>query len=80
VLGALSGPQREALTPLVEGLVAALTRLRLDQRARGEVPPDGWLCRLCDFGACGRPDGRCPAAGVAGAAPQEIRGGRRGDR
>ena len=24
-----------------------------------------WLCRLCDMEACGRDDGRCPAASAA---------------
>jgi DNA-binding MarR family transcriptional regulator len=68
VLGALTAAQRAELTPLVEDLVAALTRQRLDQRARGEVPSDGWLCRLCDVDACGRRDGRCPAASVVSGA------------
>ena len=25
-----------------------------------------WICRLCDTGACGRPEGRCPVAAEAG--------------
>jgi DNA-binding MarR family transcriptional regulator len=71
VLDDLTPAQRRALTPLVEDLLAALTRQRLDQRARGDVPADGWLCRLCDFVACGRPDGRCPAAIAASAARRD---------
>jgi hypothetical protein len=39
--------------------------LKLDERASQNAPPSGWLCRLCDFGACGRSDGRCPAAARA---------------
>ena len=25
----------------------------------------GWICRLCDLQACGRPQGECPAANAA---------------
>jgi DNA-binding MarR family transcriptional regulator len=79
VLDVLEPGQRAALTPLVEDLVAALTRQRLDHRAGGQVPPDGWLCRLCDFDACGRPDDRCPAASaVSDTVPAEPRASRRG--
>jgi MarR family transcriptional repressor of emrRAB len=77
VLDVLEPGQRAALTTLVEDLLAALTRQRLDQRARGLVPPDGWLCRLCDFDACGRSDGRCPAARVvSGTVPADHDGPR----
>lgn len=65
VLGGLTGPQRRALTTMAERLTGDLVSLRLEQRAEGEVPAGGWLCRLCDFGACGRSEGRCPAAGTA---------------
>jgi len=29
----------------------------------GSPGGNGWMCRLCDLGACGRADGRCPVAG-----------------
>jgi DNA-binding MarR family transcriptional regulator len=34
------------------------------------LPPGayGWLCRLCDTGGCGRPEGHCPVANAATAA------------
>ena len=64
-LGALTEPQRRALTAMAERLTGDLATLRLEQRAAGELPAGGWLCRLCDFQACGRPEGRCPAAGRA---------------
>jgi MarR family transcriptional repressor of emrRAB len=60
--------QREGLSGLCELLVSGLTRRRLDQRAAGSEPTAGALCRLCDFGACGRSRGTCPAANVAGPA------------
>ncbi len=61
-LARLPAADRWALTALAEGLTADMARLRLEQRARGEEPPGGWMCRLCDLHACGRPEGRCPAA------------------
>jgi MarR family transcriptional repressor of emrRAB len=48
----------------IEATLEHLTEadLRLDERDRGATPAGGWLCRLCDFRACGRSVGRCPAA------------------
>jgi DNA-binding MarR family transcriptional regulator len=65
VLGGLTDAQRRTLTAVAERLTGDLAALRLEQRAEGELPAGGWLCRLCDFGACGRPEGRCPAAATA---------------
>lgn len=65
VLGGLSAAQRRALTAMAERLTGDLAALRLEERAGGELPTGGWLCRMCDFGACGRPEGRCPAAARA---------------
>jgi MarR family transcriptional regulator, negative regulator of the multidrug operon emrRAB len=62
VLAELSDQQRDELLAACELVVAHLTRDRLDQRAAGSAPPGGALCRLCDFAACGRPAGLCPAA------------------
>ena len=42
--------------------------VRAEMAADGDTPEDpvgGWLCRLCDFEACGRDRGLCPAAGAA---------------
>jgi len=44
------------LTRLVEARVAARVGRRRDE---GDSP--AWWCRTCDFSACGRPEGRCPA-------------------
>lgn len=67
-VGGLTAPQRRALTAMAERLTGDLAALRLKQRSVGELPAGGWLCRLCDFEACGRPEGRCPAAARAAAA------------
>jgi MarR family transcriptional repressor of emrRAB len=61
----LSKDQRVALSELCELLIVQLTERRLEQRAAGNPPASGALCRMCDFGACGRPDGTCPAAEAA---------------
>jgi DNA-binding MarR family transcriptional regulator len=67
LLEGLSNRQRTQLTSVCELLVANLTRQRLTQRANSSIPAGGALCRWCDFGACGRPAGNCPAALVAAA-------------
>ncbi|MDT5108692.1 MAG: hypothetical protein QOE20_582 [Mycobacterium sp.] len=58
----LTARQRSDLLHTCELVVANLTRQRLTQRAAGEQPAGGALCRMCDFAACGRPAGMCPAA------------------
>lgn len=67
LLEGLTDQQRVQLARCCEVLVANLTRHRLAQRASGVAPSGGALCRWCDFGACGRPAGRCPAAATASA-------------
>jgi DNA-binding MarR family transcriptional regulator len=61
-LGGLTNAERRSLTTLGERLTGDMAAVRLEERRRGDAPSGGWLCRLCDFGACGRPEGRCPAA------------------
>ena len=56
------------LQPLVDDLSSAeqetlcdlLNRMMAKVVAAKEGGP--WICRLCDIGACGRGEGRCPAA------------------
>ena len=64
VLDVLDDGERVALAGVLDKLVSAVVARRLDARAAG-VDPGGWLCRLCDPVACGRPQGRCPAANAA---------------
>lgn len=60
-LGALSLKEIDDLAPALDAMLAAVTRARLEERstqsARRQQP---WLCRICDFAACGRSDGNCP--------------------
>ena len=68
-LAGLSARERVQLTAITEKLIDAVVDERLEARAHGQVPPGGWLCRLCDPVACGRPDGECPAA-IASSRPR----------
>ena len=61
-LGGLTAAQRRQLTTACEAAVGSVTAQRLAMRAAGETPAGGALCRLCDFAACGRAEGRCPSA------------------
>jgi MarR family transcriptional regulator, negative regulator of the multidrug operon emrRAB len=63
-LEGLGSDDRRALLVLVETLIANVTVQRLSAREHGDEPT-GWLCRLCDFASCGRPQGQCPAANAA---------------
>jgi MarR family transcriptional repressor of emrRAB len=65
----LSERQRASLASLCEVLIADATRRRLEQRAAGARPTGGALCRMCDFAACGRDVGSCPAARTAAGIP-----------
>jgi DNA-binding MarR family transcriptional regulator len=57
--GRLSEDEARTLEELLDRLVAARVESRLERRTAGE--PGAWWCRTCDFAACGRPEGRCPA-------------------
>jgi DNA-binding MarR family transcriptional regulator len=60
----LSIAEARTLEALLDKLVSARVASRLERRRAGEN--GAWWCRTCDFAACGRPTGRCPAQ-VAGA-------------
>jgi len=51
----------------VDTLIATVTAQRLGAREHGDEP--GWLCRLCEFASCDRPQGECLAANAAQAIP-----------
>jgi DNA-binding MarR family transcriptional regulator len=57
----LTAEQRGQLHSLSSQVLASLVRAKV-QSGRSSR---GWTCRLCDLTACGRPDGRCPAASAA---------------
>jgi MarR family transcriptional repressor of emrRAB len=51
------------LEGLLAQLVAAQVSVRIERRLAGGSADDrsAWWCRTCNFAACGRPEGRCPA-------------------
>jgi DNA-binding MarR family transcriptional regulator len=67
LLDALDRDEQATFTRLLERVLGAETADRLAGYAAGTPPETGWLCRLCDPAACGRPDGRCPVASTAAA-------------
>lgn len=64
---ALSARERVELARACDTVITAVTEQRLAQRAKGAAPAGGALCRMCDFIACGRAVGDCPAARTASA-------------
>lgn len=68
IVDTLSDVERSQLESVLERLLATLTEQRVEARLAGAPPTGGWLCRLCDLGACGRDEGRCPTAAAARAA------------
>jgi DNA-binding MarR family transcriptional regulator len=55
-LADLAPAERQAAEDLLGRLVAAMVHTK---------EGGGWTCRLCDLTACGRAEGRCPAARAA---------------
>jgi DNA-binding MarR family transcriptional regulator len=66
LLAGLTPAERQELEPLVAKLVERVAAVRAHNRSQHGIG-SGWLCRSCDFAACGRPEGRCPAANAAAA-------------
>lgn len=64
VLERLGSDDRVGLLALTEMLVASITAVRIRTLAQADEPR-AWMCRLCDLGSCGRPQGECPAANAA---------------
>jgi MarR family transcriptional repressor of emrRAB len=67
--GGLEGAEAGALEALLARLVEARVAARVEQRHAGDAR--AWWCRTCDFAACGRPEGRCPAQVTAAALMSE---------
>lgn len=60
-LDALSPDEVENLAAVLDTMLTTVTIARAEERtARTIDRPRPWLCRLCDFDACGRSEGRCP--------------------
>jgi DNA-binding MarR family transcriptional regulator len=59
----LDSDQVAALEALVDQLIRTRVATRMTRRHGGGTGP--WWCRTCDFTACGRNTGRCPAHATA---------------
>jgi MarR family transcriptional repressor of emrRAB len=60
-LSALTSDQVDDLGAALDTMLTAITHARLEERStRSHDRPQPWLCRLCDFAACGRSEGNCP--------------------
>ncbi len=57
--GRLTAEEATTLEGLLAKLVEARVSSRIERRKAGES--GAFWCRTCDFAACGRPEGRCPA-------------------
>jgi MarR family transcriptional regulator, negative regulator of the multidrug operon emrRAB len=55
----LTTTESQTLEALLDKLVSARVASRLERRQ--EEKSGAWWCRICDFAACGRHEGRCPA-------------------
>ncbi|MRH88841.1 MarR family transcriptional regulator [Nocardia sp. SYP-A9097] len=65
-LSALSADEIDNLAAALDTMLTTVTLARAEQRsAPGNDRPQPWLCRLCDFAACGRSEGDCPVNNVA---------------
>ncbi len=59
-LSALDPDEVENLAAALDTMLTAVTLASVDGRsARSHDRPQPWLCRLCDFAACGRSEGNC---------------------
>ena len=60
-LSALSPDEIDNLAAALDTMLTTVTLARVEERtARTNDRPQPWLCRLCDFAACGRSEGNCP--------------------
>ena len=60
-LSPLSSDELDNLAAALDTMLTAVTLARAEERsARTNDRPQPWLCRLCDFAACGRSEGNCP--------------------
>lgn len=65
-LFALSPNEVDDLAAVLDAMLTTITLARAEERStRSHDRPQPWLCRLCDFAACGRSEGKCPVNNAA---------------
>jgi MarR family transcriptional repressor of emrRAB len=66
VLSALTSDEINNLAAALDAMLSTVTVARAEERsAHSSDRPQPWLCRLCDFAACGRREGNCPVNNAA---------------
>ena len=70
-LSALTSAEVDNLVAALDTMLTTITLARAEERsARPGDRPQPWLCRLCDFAACGRIEGSCPVSNAVTVANQ----------
>jgi MarR family transcriptional regulator, negative regulator of the multidrug operon emrRAB len=60
-LSALTSDEVDNLAAVLDTMLTTVTLARAEERsAHTHNRQQPWLCRLCDFAACGRSEGNCP--------------------
>jgi MarR family transcriptional repressor of emrRAB len=60
-LSALTSDEVDNLAAALDTMLTTVTLARAEERsAHSHDRQQPWLCRLCDFAACGRSEGNCP--------------------
>ncbi len=61
MLSGLTPAELDVCAAVVDKMLATVTHVRAAERTSGtQDRPPPWLCRMCDFDACGRSAGMCP--------------------
>lgn len=64
-LSALSSDEVDYIGAALDTLLTTVTLARVEERSvYTNDRPKPWLCRPCDFAACGRSEGNCPVNNV----------------
>jgi DNA-binding MarR family transcriptional regulator len=73
-LSALTSDEVDNLAGALDRMLTTVTLARAEERsAHGHNPQRPWLCRLCDFAACGRSEGNCPVNNAVTTRNQSLR-------
>jgi DNA-binding MarR family transcriptional regulator len=73
-LSSLTSIELMGLGRALDMTLEAVTVVRQKERAANPTETPAWLCRLCDFTACEREEGKCPVAQVSGSTMQANSG------
>jgi MarR family transcriptional repressor of emrRAB len=78
-LSALTSDEVDNLAAALDTMLTTITLARAEERsARSHDRPQPWLCRLCDFAACGRSEGNCAVNNAVTTSNQSSRLGNSG--